>query len=227
MNVRSMITSPSRAAFAVALAAILLIAPGCQRSLTAVRESGERAYKEGNYTLARGEFEEYLDRKPGNPAVTYMLGKSYLKLGMTAQARERLLVAHSMRLEDDEIFEGLCEGLFADKKFEELNRVLRQRTIDRGRMKDYLLLAEYSQKMGDDDEAQRALLTAARVDHGMSIQPQIALAKLYIKAGDNTRAIERLRAAYFIDPRNGEVEQLATSLGETLGPTFGKVPEER
>ena len=39
----------------------------------------------------------------------------------------------------------------------------------------------------------------------MSIEPQPELAKLYMKAGDRTRAVDRLRAAYFIDPKNGEV----------------------
>lgn len=219
--------SLSRMLVCVAAVAVMVVCTGCQRSLTAVRESGQRAYKEGDYALAKSEFEEYLERSPGNPSVTHMLGKSYLKLGETAKARERLLVAHSMRLEDDEVFESLCEGLFADKKYEELNRVLRQRTIDRGRMKDYLLLAQYSQQMGDDDEAQRSLLTAAKVDRGMSIQPQLELAKLYMKAGDRTRAVERLRAAYFIDPANGEVQQLAASLGEIVGPSFGMVPAER
>lgn len=211
----------------VVLAAGTMTGAGCTRSLTAVRESGERAYKEGNYSLAKSEFEEYLERSPGNPRVTMMLGQSYEKLGQTPQARERLLVAYSMRPEDDEVFQSLCDGLLADKKYEELNRVLRQRTIDRGRMKDYLLLADYSKKMGDDDEAQRALITAAKVDRGMSIQPQLELAKLYMKAGDNTRAIERLRYAYFIDPKNGEVPQLAASLGEVVGPSFAQVPPER
>ena len=222
-----LVRAARRCVTVLALGAAVLSSAGCQRSLTAVRESGERAYREGNYTLARSEFEEYLGRSPGNPFVTHMLGKTYIQTGQTSDARERLLVAYSMRPEDDEIFESLCDGLLADHKYEELNRVLRQRTIDRGRMKDYMLLAHYAQLTGDDDEAQRALLTAARVDRGMSIEPQLELAKLYMKAGDRTRAVDRLRAAYFIDPKNGEVAQLAASLGEVVGPSFGSVPEER
>lgn len=209
---------------AAALSASIL--SGCQRSLTAIRNSGDRAYAEGNYELARAEYEEYLEKSPGNPEVTHNLGDTYLKLGDTAQARERLMVAYSMRLEDDEVFASLCEGLYADKKYEDLNRVLRQRTIDRGRMQDYLLLADFSQRMGDDDEAQRALITAAKVDRGTSARPYLELAKLYMKAGDTERAIERLRNAWYVDPTNGETAQLAATLGQVTGPTFGKMPEE-
>ncbi len=211
---------------ALALLGVLL-SSGCQRSSRAVYLSGERAYAEGDYSLAAAEFEEYLDRVPGNPQVTQKLGESYLKLDRTAEARERLLVAYSMRPEDDEVFDSLCQGLFADQKFEELNRVLRQRAIDRGRMSDYLLLSQYSDKMGDADEAQRALLTAAKVDRGMSIQPQIELAKFYLRTGDRQRAVERLRMAYAIDPNDGEVLGLSAQLGEIIGPTWALTPAER
>lgn len=208
-------------------AALLLAASGCQRSAFAVRESGERAYAEGDYALAASEFEEYLERVPGNPQVTHQLGRSYVKLNRTAEARERLLVAYSMRPEDDEVFASLCEGLYADKKFEELNRVLRQRAIDRGRMTDYLLIAEYAERTGDRDEAQRALLTAAKVDGGFSLEPQLELAKLYMRAGDRERAVQRLRMAYFIEPTNVEVVGLATQLGEIVGPSWAQTPAER
>ncbi|MBX3384963.1 MAG: tetratricopeptide repeat protein [Phycisphaeraceae bacterium] len=224
-------SSPVRRLLPIGVAAVLviltLVTAGCQRSAFAVRESGERAYAEGDYALAAAEFEDYLDRKPGNPHVTHQLGKSYLKLNRTAEARERLLVAYSMRPEDDEVFESLCEGLFADRKLEELNRVLRQRAIDRGRMTDYLLIAEYAERTGDRDEAQRALLTAAKVDGGFSLEPQLELAKLYIRAGDRERAIERLRMAYFVEPTNAEVVGLAAQMGEIVGPSFGQVPAER
>lgn len=211
----------------VATLAVAIAGAGCQRSTNAIKMSGERAFTEGDYALAAAEFEEYLDKVPGNPHVTSKLGESYLKLGRTAEARERLLVAYRMRPQDDEVFAALCEVLYADKKYEELNRVLRQRAIDRGRFQDYLLVAEYAERMGDRDEAQRALLTAAKVDRGMSVEPQVELAKLYLRAGDRARAVERLRMAYFIDPNNGEVLGLAAQAGEVVGPSWALVPAER
>ena len=218
-------TSFRAVCFATILAACTLT--GCERSLLAVRESGNDHYKRGEYDSALQDYQEYMQRSPGRPEVYHMLGKTYLALGQTGMARENLLIAHSLRLNDDEVFADTCDGLYADKQYEELNRILRTRTIDRGRMFDYLLLAQYAEKQGDMDEAQRALLTAARTDGGQSIQPQLALAKIYAKVGDRQRAVERLRMAYFIDSRNGEVLQLAQEMGEIVGHSFALMPTER
>lgn len=210
----------------IALLAALTLG-GCQRSLLAVRQSGDSHFARGEFANAQQDYEEYLSRSPARPEVHYMLGRTLLAQDRTAAAREQLLLANRLTPENDEVFEHVCEGLFADKQYEELNRLLRARTIDRGRMQDWVMLAEYSQKQGDMDEAQRALLTAARVDGGMSIEPQLGLAKVYIAAGDRERAVQRLRMAYFIDRQNGEIVTLASSLGEIVGPSFGMTPTER
>ncbi len=200
---------------------------GCaQRSLLAVRQSGDAHFARAEYAEAQADYEEYLNRSPARPEVHYMLGRTLLAQGRTGPAREQLLLAYRLTPEDDEVFAHVCEGLYADKQYEELNRLLRSRTIDRGRMQDWLLLAEYSQKQGDMDEAQRALLTAARIDGGRSVEPQLGLAKIYMAAGDKSRAIQRLRMAYFVQPQNGEIATLATSLGEIVGPSFGMPPAE-
>lgn len=218
----------TRLLIALVLVLAALSAGGCkmQRSLLAVRQSGDAHFARAEYTEAQYDYEEYLTRSPARPEVHYMLGRTYLAQGRTGPAREQLLLAYRLRPEDDEMFAHICEGLYADKQYDELNRMLRARTIDRGRMQDWLLLAEYSQKQGDMDEAQRALLTAARVDNGQSAAPQLGLAKIYMAAGDRTRAVERLRMAYFVEPQNGEIATLATSLGEIVGPSFGIPPAE-
>jgi predicted Zn-dependent protease len=156
-----------------------------------------------------------------------MLGNTYVKLGETGMGAEQLKLAHTLKLEDDEIFASLCEGLYADKKFDDLNRALRERTIDRGRMQDWALVAKYAERLGDQDEAQRAWLTAAKVDGGKSAIPQLGLARLYAKVGDTARARQRIAMAYFCDPLNGEVVAAAKAMGEIPGPTFGVMPEER
>lgn len=206
---------------------LVLLSTGCQRSLLAVRESGDRHFARGEYAEAEADYVEYIDRSPGRPEVHQMLGKTYLALGKTGLAKEHLLLANTLRLEDDQIFVDTCEALFADKRFDELNRLLKARTIDRGRMQDYMLLARYAMRQGDKDEAQRALLTAAKVDGGMNFEPQFELAKLYAQIGDKPRAIERARMAYFCDPQNGEVNQLLVELGQIPGPALGVVPTER
>lgn len=204
-----------------------LATSGCGRSLLAIREAGDRHYARGEYEEAEKDYLEYLDRSPGRPEVHHMLGRTYTAMGKTAQAREQLLLANTLRLEDDEILASTAEGLFQDKKYDELNRLLRARTVDRGRMEDYLLLARYAEKQGDKDVAQQALLTAARVDQGMRLAPQLELAKLYKSVGDRSRALERTRMAYFVDPLNGEVLQLVKEFNQIPGPALGLKPAER
>jgi predicted Zn-dependent protease len=200
---------------------------GCaQRGLVAVRDSGDEHFKYGEYDAALKDYQEYIDRRPGNAHVHEMLGNTYLKLNETGLACEQLKLAHTLRMEDDEIFASLCEGLYADKKYDDLNRLLRERTIDRGRMQDWALLAKYSERLGDRDEAQRAWLTAAKVDGGRSVVPQLGLARLYKSVGDLGRARTRAAMAYYCDPTNGEVAALARELGEVPGPTFGVPPIE-
>jgi hypothetical protein len=50
---------------------------------------------------------------------------------------------------------------------------------------------------------------------------------LYASVGDNQRAIDRIRMAYFCDPQNGEVLDLARQLGQIPGPALGLPPIER
>lgn len=211
----------------LSLAGSLLFISGCQRSLLAVREAGDAHFARGEYDAAEADYLEYLNRSPGRPEVHQMLGNTYIKMGRPGLGKEHLLIANSLRLEDDQIFADTCAGLYADKKYDELNRLLRARTVDRGRMQDYLLLAKYAMLQGDKDEAQNALLTAAKVDGGMRFEPQLELAKLYASVGDNQRAIERVRMAYFCDPQNGEVNDLAKQLGQIPGPALGIAPTER
>jgi Tfp pilus assembly protein PilF len=222
-----MTPSRPRAAAALALAALLLGVGGCQtRSLVAVRESGDQHYQFGEYDAALTDYKEYVERQPGNAHVHHMMGMTYLKLGNTGLGREQLYIASTLRMEDDDIFRGLCEGLYQDKKYDDLNRLLRQRTVDRGRMQDWALLAEYSQKLGDKDEAQRAWLTAAQVSGGRAVEPQLGLARLYLETGDKARARKRLAMAYWLDPSNQDTVALIRQMNEVPGPTFGMPPEE-
>jgi tetratricopeptide (TPR) repeat protein len=209
------------------IAAAMALLGGCQsRSLVAVRDAGDQHFRYGEYDAALADYTEYVDRNPGNAHVHHMMGNTYLKLNQTGMGCEQLKLAHTLRVEDDEIFASLCEGLYQDKKLDDLNRLLRGRTVDRGRMQDWALLAKYAEMQGDQDECQRAWLTAAQVDGGKSVVPQLALAKLYMKVGDKDRAKRRLAMAYYLDPNNAEIAKLARDMNEIPGPTYGIAPEE-
>lgn len=206
------------------------LATGCtkERSLLAVRESGERALEEGRYNDAVADFEEYVERLPGDAIGRYNLGRSYLLANppQPIAAREHLYLAYNQRLNDDDVFEALAQSLKASGKTEELFRLLRQRALDRQRPSDYMRLGRYAEQLGDPDQARQAYLTAARIDQGKTASIQLALADLYAKLGDEERALRRLRMALYLDVNNREIAERIRAYGEIPGPTFALPPEE-
>lgn len=199
---------------------------GCTRTLQAVEESGDDHFERKEFDAAAKDYEEYVDRSPGNAYLRSKLASTYLAMGKSGMAAQHAQVAQAMRVEDDAIFASTAQALYQDKRYEELNKLLRQRTVDRGRLADYMRLADYSLRQGDLDEAQRAYLTAAKVDAGKSFQPHLALARLYAQIGDRKRARDRLGMAYAVDPSSGEVNQAIRDFGEIPGPTFAITPPE-
>jgi tetratricopeptide (TPR) repeat protein len=201
--------------------------PGAYRPVPTVMESGENAMRARDYDKARAEFAEVVDRDPGNPDARYGLGRAYLELGKPAEAREQMEVALAAEVENQDFYAGLCKALYEDKKLDELFRLLRQRTADRGSVSDFMTLGFYSRLTGDADEAHNALLTAARLDQGKSVAPQLALADFYESINNVPEASRRLRMAYYIDSANAEVNRRLVAFGHRLAPGLGLKPLER
>lgn len=212
------------------LLAAALLAPACapQRSLVAVRESGERAYAFEQYDQALADFQEYVDRFPGDPVGHYNLGRAFLKVtpARPVAAREQLLIAYSQRPTNDEYCEALCEAYAAAKQNEELYKLLRSRALDRQQVSDYTRLAAWARRLGDVDEAKQALLTAARIDGGQSAELQLTMADFYASVNDRQEAIRRLRMAYYLDPSSVAVAERMKAMGQVPGPSFALKPDE-
>jgi predicted Zn-dependent protease len=197
------------------------------RPIPTVMESGGFAMEARDYDKAVAEFSEVVHRSPGNSQARYMLGKAYLAQGKPAEAREQMEVALAAEVENEDYYDGLCRALYEDGKLDELFRLLRQRTGEHGTVHDYLVLGDYCRRAGDVDEAQNALLTAARLDKGMHVGPQVALADFYDSVNNSAEASRRLRMAYFIDSANPKVNARLEAFGHRLGPGLGLRPLER
>ncbi|MBL8764366.1 MAG: hypothetical protein JNM07_08870 [Phycisphaerae bacterium] len=220
-----------------ALGGLVLLLSGCQegaggmggqaRGLVGVRETGDRYYVTKDYQQALDNYQEYVDRAPGNPYVHAQMGRTYMALGQFPAACEQLRIAHSVDRRSDEITESLCEALLGAGQQEELYRLTRQIAEENQGVQDYFRLARFSMKMNDADEARRALLTAAKLDGGKTVRPQLALAEFYASVGDERNAVQRLRMAYFIEPGNARTNELIRTFGQVPGPTFGVPPQER
>jgi len=213
----------------VSMATTLALA-GCAsdrpRSLETVRTVGDRAYDRGEYQTALIEYSEVVDRAPADWRYRVNLGKTLLILERPRAAREHLAVAHNLRPNDERIVDLFAQSMLEADDHDDLFSFLRQRVEQRRDVANYLRLGHFALRAGDADEAERALLTAARIDMGRTIEPQLALAELYAHIGDDERALRRLRMALSFDLNNEEVRQRIRAYGKIPGPSFVIVPDE-
>lgn len=221
--------SPLRTTALIAFA-LTLAAGGCnsggQRGLTKVRYDADWAYNRGDYTRAAADYQEYMDRRPGDPEIAYRLAKSYLETDQPTRAIGFARMALDQAPERDEYLALLAEAYFQAGDIDGLYRLLRTQTADRGRVEDYLRLGYYAAKLGHADEAELALLTGAKIDQGRTAGPQLALADFYASIGDQEAATRRLRMALYVDRTNEEILQKLRTLGEIPGPSLALRPEE-
>lgn len=201
---------------------------GCtgQRPLHIVKKFGDRAYEEANYAKAAEEYSEYVDRKPGEWDVRLTLGKAYLESGQPILAREQLTTVYDQQPDNEECIELLARANFDAKEYDSLTSFLRRLTVERGTVSDYLRLGRYSAKIGHPDEAKEALKTAARIDQGKTVEPQLALADFYHQVNDRANESQRLRMALYLLPNSPVIMERIRDLGEVAGPTAAMVPEE-
>lgn len=202
---------------------------GCakrERSAGEIRESANSAYARGDYSKALAEWDAYA-RVIDAPLVSDIgRGRALLALERPSEAILPLERVYRADPTSTEKLELLIEALYGAGERERLIQLLQERTRQPGAVEDYLRLAQYAQILGDPDEAQRALLAAARVDRGQSFEPQFRLAEFYHSLGDDERALERFAMALWFDYTNEMVADRIRALGETPGRTFVKVPYE-
>jgi tetratricopeptide (TPR) repeat protein len=216
-------------AAAALLGALVVTFPGCdsERPLWKVKSDGEFAMNDANYQSAIADFSEYCDRKPGDNSVRLLLGEAYLKAGEPVKAREQLTTAYDTDPACEPCADGLAQAYYDAKEYERLTLFLRRLASERQRESDYLRLGIYSAKLGNADEALQALMTAATMDKGQTVEPQLALAEFYRTVKDKNGEVLRLRMAAYIAPGNVEIIVRAKELGEVVGPSFPLRPAER
>jgi tetratricopeptide (TPR) repeat protein len=202
------------------------ILAGCssERPMHVLRADGEFAYEHGHYDQAKADLGEYVRRRPEAIDVRYELAKVYTASGQPKEAIEQLNVALDVEPLNDNFLDAQAEAMFKAGQRDALTSLLSRNAAERGRVTDYLRLGAYSARMGNADEAQQALLTAAKLDAGRSVVPQRALADFYGSLGDRSKQLSHLRLAYSIEPTNEDTIKEIRRLGEIPGPGFATVP---
>ncbi|MBU6412937.1 MAG: hypothetical protein KGS45_05645 [Planctomycetes bacterium] len=209
--------------------ASLAILSGCnatQRPLPVVKSSAEYYVGTENYSAAAVDFREYVERRPDDVPMRVGLVNALLQLDQPKDARIHAQVLNDLRPSSDEFADLLARTLYEAGERDAVVSFCQKRVAERGRVADYIRLGTYSAKLGNIDEARIALSTAARVDNGRTIAPQIALADLYKQLNDPTNEAKRLKMALYIDPENKIVLKRIEDLGEVAGPTAAIRPDE-
>ncbi len=196
------------------------------RTLPAVKEMGDRQYRHENWEAARADYQEYVDRKPGEAEVQMKLAQCLVKLGQADTAVTHAQVAFDIQPNNPEALETYCLAMAESKRSDELFRLLNGNCETRGNVSDFDRLARYQLKMGDPDGAERSFIMAAKTDGGKTIEPQLALADFYKSINDKAGEKKRLRMALSFDPANQDIYNRLRALGEIPGPSLALTPEE-
>jgi len=212
-----------------ALLACLLLMPACQspRPITVIKRQAEFHFDQGRYERAAEDYQEIVDRAPGDWEAQYLLGLTRLELGQPDEARRALSQAHNLKPQNDDVADALAEAMYQQGATNELFAFLRERANSTQSTRSYLNLAEYATKTGDMDSASRALLTAIEVDEGRTVEPYLARAEFAARIGDTDEVVRRLRQAYGINPRDQRVLRKLEEYGEVPGPTLEPLPPGR
>lgn len=229
------VTAVRRLFSAVALAGVLSLA-SCQtnRPLDYVRQSGDEHYSHQRYAQALTDYEEYTERAPGDARGNYDLGRTLLQLNRVSEAIPPLWVAYDVDSTRPEYVNTLAEALCRAAESAtvdlgeraELYRFLNARVKQFPTPEEFIRLGKYAERLGDADEALTAYLTAARIDLGQSLAPQLALAEFHLARGDREEGLRRLRMALYLDQTNAEIAAKIRAQGEIPGPTFALQPAE-
>ncbi len=229
------LTTTRRLVTAATLAGVLTLA-SCQsnRPIDYVRQSGDEHYTNQRYAEALTDYEEYAQRQPGDARGNYDLGRTLLQLGRVSEAIPNLWVAYDVEPTRPEYVNTLAEALCRAAENAavdlgeraELYRFLNSRTQQWPTTEEFLRLGKYAERLGDADEALTAYLTAARIDMGQSLAPQLALAEFHLARGDRDEGVRRLRMALYLDQTNPDVAAKLRAQGEIPGPTFALQPAE-
>ncbi len=201
----------------------------CQgpRNITMVEKSGDRAVFRGDYQTAATDYAELVERRPDYFEGLKKYGRALLEINEPRRAREQLEKAYTLEPGDMEAVELLAQAMLESGDADSAIRMLRDLALDRGTPGDWMRLGDALKFITDFDGAETAYLAAARGDLGESVEPQMALAKLYKEAGNERLALERLAMVIYLDPDNSEAVRMVREFGEIPGPTFAQRPTEQ
>jgi len=202
---------------------------GCQstRPVGLLQRDGEAAMLRGQPHEAVGHFQEWVDRQPQRADAQHALGMALLESGRASEAVGPLTVAWDHEEANEVYFDAMARAMREAGRDQSLIATLGSSATERGRLIDYMRLGRNLQAMGLMDEAHQAFRTAADIDAGRTVEPQLAMADFFRALDRPAEETRRVRMAYAIDPRDERVLARIGELELIPGPSLALPPEER
>lgn len=201
---------------------------GCsgQRPLHRIKADAEHHLKYGRFEEAQADYEIYLAQRPDSAQTRYELAQAYMATNQPRKAIRELQICTDVYPLNDDYLDLQANAMYQAGDRDALVTLLTRQTSERQRPSDYLRLGTYQGFLGNADEAEQALLTAAKLDGGQSLKYQRALVDFYKGIGDTAKYVERLRFCYYLAPLDPAINEAIRAAGEIPGPTFGRAPVE-
>jgi len=201
---------------------------GCStpRLAGVVRAEANEAYSQGEYETALSLFEELKRRDPHSARIRMEISRTLLAMGRANEAAAEAEVALRLEPDNDEYAQHYARAMADAGHEQELFTFLERRALESGDPGEYVRLGRFLADSGRADEAHAALLRAAELDRGQSVEPQLALAEFYRAIGDEAREAERLRAALYLDERNRLARERLIGLGYDPSASLATAPPE-
>lgn len=222
---------PQHRAIGLVIATGFLALTSCQssgpRQPHMVASSGDRALEQADFAAAESEYAQVVEAQPWNARARLQYGKALLGVGKNREAREQLEKAYTMTPKNDEVLLNLAEATARSGDYEGAVRLLQTVAEDRRRPTDWHRLGKFAQKAKDYDTAERAFLSAARADGGTTSEYQFSLFNFYREVGREEESLQRLAMAYWLEPKNQELQALIREAGYQPGPQFALRPVEQ
>lgn len=203
--------------------------PGCisrevarERTLISERTDGDTYLENGEYDLAAGAYERYLEERPARREVMYDLGRAYEGMGELSAAREAFTIAYELDPFKAEYIDAMARSTAAAGEIGGAFDILETIAREDDRSDAYARLGRFLVEFGFPDEAVLAYRTAAEVDP--SGASYLALARVLASYEDNAGALNALSHALWFDRGSDEARALVRRLGGVPGPTFASPP---
>ena len=203
--------------------------PGCvsktvsrEKTLVSARTEGDAYLRDGQYDLAAGAYERYLEERPARREVMYDLGRAYEGMGELSAAREAFTIAYELDPFEPRYIDAMARATAANGEIGGAFDLLENIAREDDRSDAYARLGRFLVEFGFPDEAVLAFRTAAEVDPTAGSYTE--LARILASYEDNAGALEALSHALWLDRDSSDAKRLVRRLGGVPGPTFASPP---